>query len=150
MIRVLFSVTVFTGLLLAGCSSSQPLTIQPVKNITAKVKRTFPHAAVSAPQKTRRNGRNYYSYEIRQGKRRQSLTYTQTGIPVERRVGILPSALPKRIQSRLQKLYPDAAVIAVQKTMKGKKTTYYVALKLKGQRFEVMLDVLGRRTLLRA
>ena len=132
------------GITAFGCSSSSTQKNVSEQSITAKVKKTFPKAAIVSSRKDERDGKNVFAIDIKEGDDRRSLVYSETGILLETVQSVRTAQLPVAITKSIQDQYPGGVVFLAQMITRGKIVTYQLAVRSGTRRIEMNLDAKGK------
>jgi uncharacterized membrane protein YkoI len=139
------------GLALAGLAAAQEkpkdkavdLKVLPPAVLKA-FKTAYPNAVIRGASKEVENGVTQYEVESVDGALNRDLLYLGDGKVVEIEETVAPENLPAPVKQTLAKDYAGAKVLKAEILTKDGAKAYELSLELKGKKFGVTIDALGK------
>jgi uncharacterized membrane protein YkoI len=139
------------GLALAGLAAAQDkptdkavdLKVLPPAVLKA-FKAAYPNAVIKGASKEVENGVTQYEVESVDGKLNRDLLYLGDGKVIEIEETVAPENLPDPVKQTLAKDYAGAKVLKAEILTKDGAKSYELSLELKGKKFGVTIDALGK------
>lgn len=112
--------------------------------VIAAFEKAYPNATVRGYGKEREGGHVYYEIESTDGNVKRDILYRANGSVVEMEETIPPADTPDNIRQAIEKQFPGAELVKVEKTTAGTKIGYEVSAKQGKRRISLEMNADGK------
>jgi hypothetical protein len=135
--------------LVGGLQADEKVSLDKVPGkIKRALKAKYPRAHVVSAAKETEEGKTIYEFKLEDGDKKWEATFTPEGKFVGTEEAIKEADLPSEVKEALQKKYPEAKVLKMDKETTGEgtsaKVVYEIVIQMGEKKSEVQFDPKGK------
>lgn len=147
--RLIMGAVLGLFVLASGLQADEKISLDKVPaRIKRALKTKYPKAHVVSAAKETEEGKTVYEFKLEDGDKKWEATFTPAGKFVGTEEAIKEADLPSEVKEALQKKYPEAKVLKMDKETTGEgasaKVVYEIVIQMGTKKSEVQFDPTGK------
>jgi hypothetical protein len=147
--RALMGAVLALFIVASGLQADEKISLDKVPaRIKRALKVKYPKAHVVSAAKETEDGKTVYEFKLEDGDKKWEATFTPAGKFVGTEEAIEEGALPEAVKKALNKKYPEAKVLKMDKETTGEgasaKVVYEIVIEMGSKKSEVQFDPTGK------